>query len=104
VASQSVQIRYRRSGGLAGLDLAAEAGSDDLPAEHAELARQLLAHPPAAATTPPASGRPDQFTYRLHVDDGTQHRTFNWAEHEVPDEVRPLLATLNRRAHPAPPE
>lgn len=104
MASKSVQIRYRRSGGLAGLDMAAQAASDDLTAEHAELAHQLLAHPPAAASSRPAAGGPDQFSYRLSVDDGAAHRTFNWAEHEVPDEVRPLLAALNKRAHPAPPE
>jgi hypothetical protein len=98
-----VQIQYRRSGGLAGLDMTADAAADDLSPEHADLARQLLAHPPATATTPPAAGGADQFSYQLHVDDGTRHRTFTWAEHEVPDDIRPLLSALHRRAHPAPP-
>jgi hypothetical protein len=103
VAPQSVQIQYRRSGGLAGLDMTAQAASDELAADHADLARKLLTDPPAAASTPPAAGGADQFSYRLHVDDGTRQRTFTWADHEVPDEVRPLLAALNRKAHPAPP-
>ena len=49
VAAQRVQIRYRRCGGVAGLDLAAETASDELPDEQADLAHQLFAAPPGLA-------------------------------------------------------
>lgn len=97
-----VRLTYRRTGGLAGIDLTADAQTDDLPTEQAHLARQLLAAP----TRPPQRSIPqraDQFSYTLELDDGTRHRTFHWREHEVPGDVQPLLTALNRRAHPAPP-
>jgi hypothetical protein len=99
----TVQIRYRRSGGFAGIDMTAEAQLHDLPAEQADQARELLAHPPAAASGKPAAGAADQFSYRLDLDDGTRQQTFQWADHEVPDAVRPLLSALNKRAQPARP-
>ena len=97
-------LTYRRSGGLAGIDLTADAQSDDLPTDQAHLARQLLTEAP---TAPPRRSVPqgaDQFNYTLELDDGTRHRTFQWGEHEVPGDVQPLLTTMNRRAHPAPPK
>jgi hypothetical protein len=96
-------MQYRRSGGLAGIDMAAEAQSDDLPTEQAELARQLLSRPPVAVAKTAATGGADQFSYQLRLDDGTRHQSFHWTEHDVPDDVRPLLSTLNHLAHPAPP-
>jgi hypothetical protein len=35
--------------------------------------------------------------------DGQRTRTLHWTEAEVPDEVKPVLASLTVRAKPAPP-
>lgn len=98
-----MRIRYRRSGGLAGIDLATDAVTDELPAEHARIAHDLLDRAPPPAASAAGAGAADQFSYVLDLDDGTRHRTLQWAEPEVPDAVRPLLSALNHRAHPAPP-
>lgn len=98
----AVRISYRRSGGLAGIDMKADAAAHELSHDEAELAAQLLAHPPEPARKARRGGA-DQFTYRLHVDDGERQQTFEWAESEVPDHVRPLLAALHSRATPTPP-
>jgi hypothetical protein len=94
-----VRIRYRRSGGFAGIELAAETMAGELPGEDASVAARLLHEATPAAA--PAGGHPDGFSYELQIDDGTHQRTFNWAEHQVPDQVRGLLATLHQRAAPA---
>lgn len=101
----SLRITYRRSGGFAGIDLAADTHAHELPEDQAALATQLLAssQPPADADAP-QSGPPDQFSYQLHLDDGTRRETYHWSESKVPDAVRPLLKTLNGRAAPARPE
>jgi emfourin len=98
VATQRVHIRYRRSGGFAGIELAAEAASDELPDEQADAARSLLAAPPGSSS----SGAPgaDRFNYELHLDDGTRTETFHWTDADVPDQARSLVSTLNRLAHP----
>lgn len=100
-----LHVRYRRSGGFAGLDLVAQAPAEELSQEQAGIAADLLSTRPAPAAAgaagAPSPGMPDQFSYELHLDDGTHRRTYHWAEHEVPESVRPLLAELNHRATPA---
>jgi hypothetical protein len=103
VNAHGLRLSYRRSGGLAGLDLTADAKSDDLPSGQADLARQLLTRAPTATPGPPVPLGADQFSYTLELDDGSRHRTFHWMEHEVPGDVQPLLTALQRRAHPSPP-
>jgi hypothetical protein len=98
-----VRLTYRRTGGLAGIDLTANAQSDDLPSEQADLARQLLTDSPTATPAPSVPQGADQFNYTLELDDGTRRRTFHWGEHEIPGDVQPLLTTMNHRAHPTPP-
>ena len=94
----AVHIRYRRSGGFAGIELAADASSDDLPADQAGAARSLLASPPASSSSRPPGA--DRFSYELHLDDGTRQQTFHWSDADVPDQARSLLSALNRLARP----
>lgn len=96
---RDVAITYRRSGGLAGIDMVAELHSGDLNDADAAAVRALLADPPAAKAAP-KSGRPDQFDHQLTLTDGTSRRAFHWSDGEVPDEARSLLATLRQRAEP----
>ena len=111
VATDELHITYRRSGGFAGIDMAAECVAADLPQDQAELAADLLGAPDdgegADATgddvaTPRSGQAPgaDQFTYTVRVVQGARSRTLRWVDTTVPEEARPLLATLGGLAKP----
>jgi hypothetical protein len=104
VTSDGLRIRYRRSGGIAGLDMTADALAHELSNEQAELATQLLDNPPGPPAGPSAgSAAADQFSYQLELDDGIRRHTFHWSEQEVPDLARPLLTAMHSRAAPSRP-
>lgn len=98
-----MHVEFRRSGGIAGIDMTANVDTQQLPDEQAEVVAELAkpGSPPAAPAN--AGGPPDTFHYELTVHDGDHTRTHHWAANDVPDTVRPLLADLGRRAQPAPP-
>ncbi|MFE3257160.1 protealysin inhibitor emfourin [Nocardia sp. NPDC059091] len=95
-----IRIAYRRSGGLAGLDLTAEVDAADLPPGDATIAAGLLTGDPAGSA---GTGVPDGFSYEVTVSDGTRTRTYRWSQPYVPAEVSSLLAALTSRATPAAP-
>ena len=101
--SKFVQVEFRRSGGLAGIDMTATVDASELPTEQAEVLTQMVAQPPVAAKPSPAHGAADQFSYEVTLRDGQRTRTLHWTEADVPNEVRPILASLTQRARPAPP-
>ncbi len=110
MASDELHITYLRSGGFAGIDMAAECSGPDLPEGQLHVATDLLGG--ASSTRAPdkpkgaEDARPDaalgadQFTYTVHLSRGRRHRTFQWSDGNVPDGVRPLLATLGGLAEP----
>ncbi|UMB69321.1 protealysin inhibitor emfourin [Mycobacterium paraterrae] len=99
--SAPVRIDYRRSGGLAGIDMAASVDSQELAPGDSALIADLLANGPAVEDSSVAA--PDGFSYELTLSDGARTRTCRWHESQVPSTVRPLLAALTERAFPAPP-
>jgi hypothetical protein len=105
MSGSPIRVEFHRSGGLAGIPLAATADADELAAEHAVELRRLLTAEEAPTlpehTASPSRGA-DRFQYDLSIDDGQRHRAFNWDETAVPDSVRPLLDTLTRLSRPAP--
>ena len=95
-----MQLKLVRSGGLAGLDMVATIDTSDLPAaQQSVVATLLTADPKVTGVNRP--GGADQFSYQLEVLDGDHTVHHHWAEPEVPEAVRPLLAELTRRAKPA---
>jgi len=98
-----MRIEYRRSGGIAGIDMTAAVDTQELPKGQAQLAADLMNPRSAAATPPTVSGAPDTFSYELTVDDGQRTQTHHWNESEIPEAAQPLLTSLRRRAQPAPP-
>jgi hypothetical protein len=96
--SVPVRVGFRRTGGLAGITIAADTDTGELSPAQGELIRALLAGP----DSPPASapGAPDRFAYELQIDDGRHRRVFRWQENAVPDGVRPLIAELTTRSRP----
>lgn len=104
MTGSELRIGYRRSGGFAGIELAAEVSADELATEPAALANRLLADPAFGAPVRPADAFPsaaDQFDYQLDLDDGSRRHSFHWAQFQVPDAVRPLLTALTERAAPS---
>ena len=106
MASTTVRIGYRRSGGFAGIELAADATSESLSADQSQLVDRMLA---AGPPEPPGAGRDaathssagaDRFEYELSLDDGDRVRTFHWSDADLPESVRPLLEALQARATP----
>ena len=108
MAREGLHITYRRSGGIAGIYLAAECTGADLPEDQAQVASDLIAAGQAggerakAEPSPAPCGGPgvDQFTYTVRITRGARGRTFNWSEGTVPDSARPLLATLGGLSEP----
>lgn len=106
MASRRVRISYRRSGGIAGIELAADTTAEDLPAEQAALADRMIAGDPSAPGGDAVPGsnagspRADGFDYELQLEDGDRSRTFHWSDTDVPASVRPLLDAMHARATP----
>jgi len=96
-----VHLKLVRSGGLAGLDMLATVESTDLPTDQQGVVTTLLT---TDLKSPPGDPRPpggaDQFSYQLEIRDGEHTVKRHWQEFDVPDNVRPLLASLTRQAKP----
>jgi hypothetical protein len=111
VATEGLHITYRRSGGIAGVDMAAECLGADLPQDQAQVASDLLAAPTttpergadanADSSTAHSRAGADQFSYTVRITQGPRSRTFNWSEGTVPDHARPLLTTLGGFSEPS---
>ena len=107
--SEGLHLTCHRSWGFAGIDLVAACPGADLPEDQVKVALDLLGaptsdrggHDSSTASSPFPTGA-DQFTYTVHIVDGTRGRTFTWSEASVPDSVRPLLALLGARSQPGP--
>jgi hypothetical protein len=89
----SDRITVTRRGGIAGLPRTGSGTMDDLPSEQAAAARAVLAGTEwgAAADRPK---HPDAFTYEVSVEGANGSRSRSFAEHELPDDLRPLVKHL----------
>lgn len=108
VATEELHLTYRRSGGIAGIVMAAECLGADLPEDQAHVASDLLdadsagaeGAERASAPTSPAGQGADQFSHTVRVRQGTRSRTVTWSDSTVPELARPLLSTLSGLAQP----
>lgn len=107
MATEELHLTYRRSGGFAGIVMAAECLGADLPEAQARLASDLLGASAeaeggerASAPTPPPSPGADQFSYTVRISQGARSRTVEWSDSTVPELARPLLSTLGALAQP----
>ncbi len=91
----SDRITVTRRGGIAGVALTGTGTADELPAPEAAAARAALARTDWAAA-PDRPRHPDAFTYEISVEGADGKRTRTFAEHELPDELRPLVKHLLR--------
>jgi hypothetical protein len=82
-----------RRGGIAGIALRGSGTTADLPPEQAEAAEQALATVNWSAA-PAAPPHPDGFSYEISTSDASGDRTRVFTEHELPADLRPLVAHL----------
>jgi len=104
--ANELHVSYRRSGGIAGVDLVAECAEADLSGDQVQVASDLLSGSAGgheAGTEQSASSRgvgADQFTYTLDISRGAHRRTLTWSEGGVPAPARSLLDTLGGLSEP----
>ena len=93
-------VTFGRSGGIAGITLAATVPAAELDdSQLAVLADLIDPSTPEASSVADDAGA-DRFSYHLKVRAGRRTHRFDWPEGAVPPQVQPLLAELNRRATP----
>ncbi len=92
-----MRISFVRTGGIAGIRLARDFDTDDLPPAQASELQQLVDSArffDLPDIPPPAARIPDSLEYRISVSDGARTRAFVVAEHSVPADLRPLITYL----------
>ena len=92
-----MKVRLVRSGGVAGIRLAAETDSARLPEEGAQDLARLVEESgilalPADTLSRPAG--PDRFSYRLTVETGGREHTVEIAEEDLTPALEPLIGWL----------
>jgi hypothetical protein len=95
-----MRIIFERSGGIMGLKSSLTIKLDDLPLDQAETLRRLLdeANFFKLSENPPTRPNPDGFQYTVTVETDTAKHTVHTSDTSAPDELRPLLQELSRRA------
>ena len=88
-------VRYRRTGGFAGTTLTAEAPLDQLPDDLRSILHTTDLNAVPAGSPPPGA---DRFQHELVVErpDGDQRALLG--DHELPEDLKPLVDWLVARA------
>lgn len=98
----NVHLKLRRTGGiLGGAALEAEVDEEQLDEPERETVRRSIDAADLGSLeerSPIAGSGADRYQYELHLDRGGEHRHIVMAETEVPDELRPVVQLLERRA------
>jgi len=103
MAREDLELRLRRTGGLAGLPMVAALKTHELDADEAEriveaLGQVDLAHLEERPDAAP--GAADMFHYRLEVN-GTDHQqTVHFGERQMPAALAEVVRALMDRAEP----
>lgn len=95
------RIRYERTGGFAGMRIAADIEPNDLPEEQAQSLLELLDDldfPGLPEQLTNDSSMPDQFTYTITVEAQEWKHTVVTGDESAPEKMQELLHILNRIA------
>lgn len=103
MAREDLELSLRRTGGLAGLAMAASLNTQDLDPEEAERILEALDRVdlddvqdrPGAAP-----GAADMFEYELQVRGPGRTQTVRFSERQMPAELAPVIRALMGRAAP----
>ena len=98
---QVERIKFERTGGFAGMRIAADLKLDDLPDEQAHTISELLddldfRELPASLVK--EEGMADQFTYTITVETKKWEHTVITGDVSAPEKLQELLQLLNRLA------
>ena len=95
-----MRIIFERTGGFMGLKSSLTIDLDDLPLDQAATLRRLLdeAHFFTLTENPPARPNPDGFQYTITAETDTATHTIHTSDTSSPEELRPLLQELSKRA------
>lgn len=94
------KIFFERTGGFMGRKVSATIDLEELPDEQANMLTELLESAnffelPANLTQP---AMPDAFVYNVTFSDETKQHSVRVGDASAPNELRPLLDELSRRA------
>lgn len=95
------RIKYERTGGFAGIRIAADIKPKDLSEEQAQTLMDLLDDldfPELPEYLSKESSMPDQFTYTITVEANEWKHTVVTGDESAPEKMQELLQMLNRIA------
>lgn len=98
---QIQRIKFERTGGFAGIQLAKDLSMDDLPDEQVNTISELLDDmdfQELPANLMGNANMPDQFTYTITVQAKKWEHTVVTGESSAPEKMQELLQLLNRLA------
>lgn len=94
-----MKIRFRQTGGFAGLVKSAEIDTEQLPPAEAEQLASLVTQTHFFELPEPrATARPDEEQYTLAIESGGRSRELHLGRLSVPAQLKPLVDQLTKRA------
>jgi hypothetical protein len=103
-SGERARITFERSGGFAGITVAADVDTAELPEEEAAEFRSILSGLDLSELPRPPAGRggqPDRFQYDIRIEQGDRVYLLSYAENELPPQLKPLVHRLTKRANPS---
>jgi hypothetical protein len=95
------KIRFRQSGGFAGLVRGCEVAPEDVGAADRR-ALEGHAQGTSAATSAGASGTRDQVVYEVELETDAGNARLEFDEMSLPEDLAPLVDRLVKRSRPMP--
>jgi hypothetical protein len=89
-----MKIRFRQSGGVAGVSKVAEVDSAGLPAHEEERLRGMVDQALGAPVPPPETGMPDEEQYYIEIQTTEIQQTIIVTHSSVPPALNPLVHYL----------
>jgi hypothetical protein len=94
-----LQVRITQKGGFAGLKMAADVDTQELDGEDATRVERSLEQL-LDRSEPAQPPRPDGFEYHFAVPERGEDAKVVVPEHELPPELKPLLAEFRKKSSP----
>ena len=97
-----MKVRFRQTGGFAGLIRGCELDSADLPQKEAAQLDRLSRQSPGAPRSSTGAAR-DLTSYEVTVETPEGSKVFSFDDLGIPEGAAPLIELLRRRCKPLPP-
>ncbi len=93
-----MRIRFRQSGGVAGLSRVAQVDSADVAGDEGDRLRAMVDEALSHGTSEPQPARPDEEQYYIEIEIESRRESILVARSSVPGPVRPLIEYLDKLA------